>query len=327
MNVLTDCVFVVADDQPLGAVLTDLLREMGYVALASSPAAAQERGRALQPALIVLAVVGSDALAQSVHQRLRADPWTAAIPVVAVVPPPRGGLRPAGAGTGASLGMPFALDDFVRCIAQACAARTRPAPTRRGDWRDADEREQAWPLHHGRGQRERTGVGGGDGPGAAGRDVPGGDPRPGHRHPDRGRAGTHHLRQRLRHRPGGRAVRERRHPPGDANRLIHTQHALCGDAADAEARGHTPHGFGAPNARNGVGSSVGSAHLMCNLTPDASTATLIETHRLSTSPICPILPHKIGGGACILVVSRNSDGGLGCTPSSSLTQSGMAAPV
>ncbi len=117
---------VIADDPPLGAVLADLLREMGDVALVSRPAAAQGRVRTLQPALIVLAVVGSDALAGSVRQGLRADPWTAAIPLVAVAPPPRQGPRPTRPPAAASLDMPFALDDFIRCIDQARHTRVRP---------------------------------------------------------------------------------------------------------------------------------------------------------------------------------------------------------
>ncbi len=107
---------VVADDQPLGDVLAEMLREMGYAVTTSPPASAQGRARALQPAFVVLAVVASDALVTAVRQSLRADPWTASIPVVAVLPPSVRLPRPESTLAGACLAMPFDLDDFVRCI-------------------------------------------------------------------------------------------------------------------------------------------------------------------------------------------------------------------
>ncbi len=109
---------VVADDQSLGDVLAEMLREMGYSAATSPPSSAQGRARALQPALVVLAVVASDALVSSVRHSLRADPWTAAIPVVAVLPPSVRSPRPESVLAGAYLAMPFDLDDFVCCIDQ-----------------------------------------------------------------------------------------------------------------------------------------------------------------------------------------------------------------
>jgi len=115
-SVLRGRALVVADDQPLGNVLAEMLREMGYSATMSPPAAAQGRVRALQPAFVVLAVVGSDALVVAVHQSLSADAWTVAIPVVAILPPPVRSPRLEGALGGAYLAMPFDLDDFARCI-------------------------------------------------------------------------------------------------------------------------------------------------------------------------------------------------------------------
>ena len=118
-SVLRGRALVVADDRPLGDVLAEMLREMGYAATMSPPAAAQGRVRALQPAFIVLAIVATDALVAAVRQSLSADPWTAAIPVIAILPPPVRSLRPGSALTGGYLAMPFDLDDFVRCIDQA----------------------------------------------------------------------------------------------------------------------------------------------------------------------------------------------------------------
>ena len=107
---------VVADDRPLGDVLAEMLREMGYSATMSPPASAQGRARALQPAFVVLAVVASNALVAAVRQSLSADPWTVAIPVVAILPPPVRSPWLEGALAGEYLAMPFDLDDFARCI-------------------------------------------------------------------------------------------------------------------------------------------------------------------------------------------------------------------
>jgi len=120
------CALVVADDRPLGEVLAEMLREMGFAATMCPPAAAAEAARVRQPAFVVLAIVASDALVAAVRHTLRADPWTAAIPVLAIVPPPAPSPRLHSSVAALSLALPFNLDDFVRCIEQVHPGHSRP---------------------------------------------------------------------------------------------------------------------------------------------------------------------------------------------------------
>ncbi len=109
-------VLVVDDDPSIVDLLTDALELDGYQVQTTIGNLILPLARAVQPAVVLLDVMmpGKDGVA--VGQCLRADPRTAAIPVIALSGGEQLYVRAAEMGADACLAKPFDLDDVRQCV-------------------------------------------------------------------------------------------------------------------------------------------------------------------------------------------------------------------
>jgi CheY-like chemotaxis protein len=108
-------ILVVDDDQAITQVLAYALTEEGYTVLNAVDWASLELARTEQPQVILLDVMMPVLNGVEVSQRLRADPATAHIPIIAMSAHVRGPLPP-GLLVDDWLAKPFTLDQLYRVI-------------------------------------------------------------------------------------------------------------------------------------------------------------------------------------------------------------------
>lgn len=80
----TPTVLVVDDDPAITALLTDMLEDRGYRVLTAMDGAALQVAHEAQPDVILLDLMMPRVDGREVSRRLRADPATATIPIVAM---------------------------------------------------------------------------------------------------------------------------------------------------------------------------------------------------------------------------------------------------
>jgi CheY-like chemotaxis protein len=111
----------VDDDPSVAPLLRKMLAEHGYQVVSSSPRAALADARRLQPAVIVLDILMPERSGDEILAELKADPLTAAIPVIvaSVVEPGELPMHP-----DAHIGKPIRKDALLGTLASISA---RPA--------------------------------------------------------------------------------------------------------------------------------------------------------------------------------------------------------
>ncbi len=114
-------VLVVDDDPDIVDLLTDTLELDGYQVQATVGSLILPLARATRPSVILLDIMmpGKDGV--TVGQRLRDDPRTAAIPLIAVSASTRLHVQAAEMGAVACVAKPFDIDTVRECVAQWAA--------------------------------------------------------------------------------------------------------------------------------------------------------------------------------------------------------------
>jgi len=130
-------ILVVDDDQAVVELLGCTLQDAGYEVVTASDDAALQVAHERQPSVILLDLVMPVMDGMEVSRRLRADPSTAHIPIIAMSGAPQ--LLTA-LPVNDRLAKPFGLDQLCATVAYWMRAPAR----RRIHWRDAGERSYAF---------------------------------------------------------------------------------------------------------------------------------------------------------------------------------------
>jgi CheY-like chemotaxis protein len=130
-------VLVYDEDQAVVELLAYTLQDAGYEVVTASDGAALQVAHERQPNVILLDLVMPVMDGVEVSRRLRADPTTAHIPIIAMSGAPQ--LLTAFA-VNDRLAKPFGLDQLCATVAYWM----RASASRRSHWRDAGERSYAF---------------------------------------------------------------------------------------------------------------------------------------------------------------------------------------